>query len=113
MKLSSLVLIDCLLFDSVAVADWPLHQSFPSVRSQAQSFFDSKGRYIEQHMIYPPAIELHQANGTSRALPYPTQRLPDSHGHAQRHSGELHTASPESRPRVPPPFRSRERLPQQ
>jgi hypothetical protein len=91
MKLTATLLIVFALLDSVAVAEWPLHQTFYGANgSPRQTFYDSRGRYIERATIYPPAFELHEANGFSRTLPYPPQRHPNSHGDAHRQRSEPH-----------------------
>jgi hypothetical protein len=86
MKLTASLLIIFALLNSVAVAEWPLHQSFYGASGgPGKTFFDSHGRYLQPNPIYPPAFELHQANGISRTLPNPSQPLPESHDNARHH----------------------------
>ena len=91
MKLIASLLIVFALLDSVAVAEWPLHQNYYGTNSgPAKTFFDSHCRYVVQTPIYPPAMELHQANGFGRTLPYPAQPLPEtSHTRGRRTDGVL------------------------
>jgi hypothetical protein len=92
MKLTTSLLIVFALLDSTAFAEWPLHQNLHGANgSPAKTFFDSRGRYITPTPLYPPAFELHQANGFIRTLPYSSQPLTDIHGNARHHgSGAVH-----------------------